>query len=238
MYEERVYRRDYISDDLRGFEVVVKETDLYICAKTDLSSEAIGSTLKYRTQIEEYIEKYPEFQKSLAPLSFDMFAPPIVKEMLGVSKMAGVGPMASVAGVIAEFVGNDLLKYSDEVIVENGGDIFIKSQKKRKLGIYAGTSQFSNKLAIEIDGNKTPLGICTSSGTVGPSLSFGKTDATVIISKSTALADACATAIGNIVKEPGDMKKALEFAKKINGIQGVLIIFKDKLGAWGDIKLV
>ena len=146
--------------------------------------------------------------------------------------------MASVAGVIAEFVGRDLLKYSDEVIVENGGDIFIKSKKKRILGIYAGNSPISNKLAIEIEGEKTPLGICTSSATVGPSLSFGKTDATVIVSKSAALADACATAIGNRVKEPGDIKSALEFAKKIKGVQGILIIFRDKLGAWGDIKIV
>lgn len=238
MYEERIYRRDYKSEDLTGFEVVVKETDLFICAKEELSSEAIGSTLKYRTQIEGYIEKHPNFQTSLKPLPFNILAPSIVKEMLRAGKIAGVGPMASVAGVIAEFVGRDLLKYSDEVIVENGGDIFIKSSKKRKLGIYAGDSPFSDKFAIEIDPDKTPLGVCTSSGTIGHSLSFGKTDATVVISKSSALADACATAIGNMVKESHDIKGALEFAKKINGIIGVLIILKNKLGAWGDIKIV
>ena len=238
MFEERIYRRDYMSDDLKGFEVVVKETDLYICAKTDLSSEAIGSALKYRAHLEEYIEKHPQFQTSLKPLSFDLFAPPIVKEMFAASNAAGVGPMASVAGTIAEFVGRDLLKYSDEVIIENGGDIFIKSRKKRKLGIYAGDSSFSNRLVIEIDGAKTPLGVCTSSATIGPSLSFGKTDATVVICRSAALADACATAIGNIVKEPGDMKEAFEFAKKINGVIGILIILKDRLGVWGDVKLI
>jgi len=238
MYEERIYRRDYITEDLKGFEVVVKETDLYICAKEDLSSEAVDSTLKYRTQIEGYIKRHPEFQTSLTPLFFDFFAPPIVKEMLRAGRIAKVGPMASVAGAIAEFVGRDLLKFSDEVIVENGGDIFIKSKKKRKLGIYAGNSPLSNRLTIEIEGEKTPLGVCTSSGTVGPSLSFGKTDATVVISRSAALADAGATAIGNIVKEAGDIKKALEFAKKIKGVDGVLIILKDKLGAWGDIKIV
>ncbi|OIN98500.1 hypothetical protein AUJ66_00915 [Candidatus Desantisbacteria bacterium CG1_02_38_46] len=238
MHEERIYRRDYITEDLKGFEVVVKETDLYICAKTNLSKEAVNFTLKYRTQIEEYIKKHPNFQTSLAPLFFNLFAPPIIKEMLAASRIAGVGPMASVAGAIAEFVGRDLLKYSDEVIIENGGDIFIKSQKKRNLGIYAGDSQFSNKLAIEIDGKKTPLGVCTSSGTVGPSLSFGKTDATVVISRSTALADACATAIGNMVNDVGDIKRALEFARKIKGVLGILIIFKDRLGAWGDVKIV
>jgi len=238
MYEERVYRRDYVTDDLKIFEVMVKETDLYICARTDLSSEAIELTLKYRSQIEEYIQRHPRFQTTLTPMKFDLLAPEIVKEMLKAGKIAGTGPMASVAGAIAEFVGRDLLKYSPEVIVENGGDIFIKTLKNRRIGIYAGESPFSERIVIEIEANRTPLGVCTSSGTVGHSLSFGRADAAVVISSSAALADACATAIGNIVKEPSDIPRAIEFAKKIPDIRGTLIIMKDKLGAWGEIKIV
>lgn len=238
MYEERIYRRDYITGNLKSFEVIVKETDLFICAEKDLTSPAIESALKYRGQIESYVEKHPKFKESLFSLPQDLFAVPIVKEMLDVTSRAGVGPMASVAGAIAEFVGIDLLKHCNEVIVENGGDIFIKSNKNRRIGIFAGRSAFSDKLTIEIEASKTPLGICTSSATVGPSLNFGKTDATVVIAKSAAFADACATAIGNMVKHPDDIKKALDFAKKMEGLSAVLIVIADKLGVWGDIKIV
>ncbi|OIO00373.1 hypothetical protein COY52_05690 [Candidatus Desantisbacteria bacterium CG_4_10_14_0_8_um_filter_48_22] len=238
MYEERIYRRDYITEDLKGFEVMVKESDLYICAASDLSSEAIESTLKYRSQIEEYIKKHPQFLSSLTPLPIDVLAAPIVNEMLRAGETAGTGPMAAVAGAIAEYVGRDLLKYSPEVIVENGGDIFLKSLKNRRLGIHAGNSPLSERITVEIEAKQTPVGVCTSSGTVGPSLSFGRTDAALVVASSAALADACATAIGNIVKEPGDIKRALEFGKKAKGVRGVLIIMKDKLGAWGAIKIV
>jgi len=238
MYEERIYRRDFITGNLKGFEVVVKETDLFICAEKDLTSQAIESTLKYRSQIESYIEKHPKFKESLSPMPNDLFAMPIIKNMFDVTRRAGVGPMASVAGAMAEFIGTDLLKFSDEIIVENGGDIFVKLKTNRRIGIFAGKSSFSNKLTIEIEASKTPLGICTSSAAIGPSLSFGKTDATVVIAKSAAFADACATAIGNMVKQPEDIKKALEFAKKLEGLSAVLIVIADKLGVWGDIKMV
>jgi len=237
-YQERTYRLDCTGNDLEGFEVMVKESDLFIKAETDLSSEAIESLLKYRTQIEEYIEKKPQFKTSLTPLPQDALASEIVREMLRVGNVAGTGPMASVAGAIAHFVGRDLLKHSEEIIVENGGDIFIKSKKDRKLGIYAGKSSFSKKIKIEIKAKNTPLGVCTSSGTVGHSLSFGRTDATVVIALSAALADACATAVGNVVRSDEDIKRGLDLAKGLEGVKGVLIIFDDKLGAWGDIKIV
>ncbi|MGZ3604978.1 MAG: UPF0280 family protein, partial [Thermodesulfobacteriota bacterium] len=78
---------------------------------------------------------------------------------------------------------------------------------------------------------------CTSSGTVGPSLSFGKADAVCILSKSAALADAAATAVGNVVKEKKDIELGLEMGKEIAGILGTLIIVEEKMGVWGTIKL-
>ena len=145
--------------------------------------------------------------------------------------------MASVAGAIAEFVGTDLASGSAEIIVENGGDIYLKSQKKRLIGIYAGKSSLSNKIGLEINASDTPLGICTSSGTVGHSLSYGKADAVTVVSKSTPLADAAATAIGNIIKQPSDIPKGIEMAKRTDGLKGVVIITGDILGLWGEIKL-
>ncbi len=125
----------------------------------------------------------------------------IVKTMAEAAEKAGVGPMAAVAGAIAEYVGRELLPFSREVIVENGGDIFLKTQKTRSIGIYAGeSSPFTGKLALRIEPKDTPLGICTSAGTVGHSLSFGKCDAAILVSPSASLADAAATAVGNLIQ--------------------------------------
>ena len=145
--------------------------------------------------------------------------------------------MASVAGAITEFVGTELLAFSPEVIVENGGDIFLKSLEKRIIGIYAGKSPLTGKIGLEIDGEDTPLGICTSSGTVGHSLSFGKADAVVALSKSATLADAAATAIGNLILQPDDIPSGIEFAQGIEGLKGLLIIKDDKIGLWGKVKI-
>jgi ApbE superfamily uncharacterized protein (UPF0280 family) len=149
----------------------------------------------------------------------------------------GVGPMAAVAGAIAEFVGKELSDYSPEVIIENGGDIYIKSRQKRVVGIYAGNSQLSGKIGLEIKGEDTPIGVCTSSGTVGHSLSFGKADAATVLADSATLADAAATALGNMVKTPDDITRAIDFAQYIEGLQGVLVLIGDQIGMWGKIKI-
>jgi len=233
----RFYRNWCKDKDLISFNVTVKESDLYIRAEKNLEKETLELLLRYRSILEEYIKQNPAFRDSLEPLSVGRHVPLIVKEMIEASRKTGVGPMASVAGAIAEFVGKGLLNYSTEVIVENGGDIFIRSLKPRNVGIYAGNSVFTRKVALEIDPSNTPLGVCTSSGTVGHSLSFGKADAVVVISHSTSLADASATAIGNLVKDESNIPEGIEFAKKIEGINGVIIIKNDKMGIWGDIKI-
>jgi len=119
--------------------------------------------------------------------------------------------------------------------VENGGDIFIKSNKVRKVSIFAGRSPFSQRIILEIEAKENYIGICTSSGMVGPSLSFGKADAVTIISGSVLLADAAATAVGNIIKTQKDVERGLIYAQKIKGVKGVVIIKDDKMGLWGDI---
>jgi len=145
--------------------------------------------------------------------------------------------MASVAGAISEMTGMDLLNYSNEVIVENGGDIFIKTCIPRKVGIFAGKSVLNEKIALKIFPENTPVGICTSSGTIGHSLSFGKSDATVVISGNCFLADAVATAAGNMVKGEGDMENVIDFVKSIKGVDGIVIIVEDKMSMWGNVSI-
>lgn len=237
MYEPRAYRHWVKAKDLVCFNVIVEETDLYISALTNLKRKAYKSVVKYRTTLKRYIEQHPSFLTSLEPLRVTGNAPRIVKQMAESAEKAGVGPMASVAGAIAEFVGNELLAFSPEIIVENGGDIYLKSQRKRKVGIYAGKSPLTGKIALEIDGEDTPLGICTSSGMVGHSLSYGKADAVIVLSQSTTLADAAATAIGNLIVQSDDLPNGIEFAKGIDGLRGVIIIKDDKVGLWGEVKI-
>jgi ApbE superfamily uncharacterized protein (UPF0280 family) len=238
MHEERTYRNLVKTDDLVNFEVVVKETDLLVRATKDLSRETRESVLKYRHQLEAYIATHPEFAGSLVPLDEDPYAPRIVQEMIRTSRCANVGPMAAVAGAVAEFVSKDLLTLSEEIIIENGGDIYLATSRERTIGIYAGDSPLSLKVGVLIQAEDSPVGICTSSGTVGPSLSFGKADAICILSKSAALADAAATAVGNRVKARKDIESGLETGKTIEGVLGTLIIIGDRMGVWGNIRLV
>jgi hypothetical protein len=158
--------------------------------------------------------------------------------MIKAALAANVGPMASVAGAISEYVANDLLNISQNVIVENGGDIFLKTLREVRVGIFAGNSPLTYKINLLLKPAQMPLGVCTSSGTVGHSLSFGKADAVCVVSKSSTLADAAATAIGNLVKGKGDIRAALEEGIKIEGILGALIIIGEHFGVIGDIELI
>jgi ApbE superfamily uncharacterized protein (UPF0280 family) len=148
--------------------------------------------------------------------------------------------MAAVAGVIAEYVGRGLLKRADcdEVVVENGGDIFMQRQKDCLAAIFAGESPLSYRVGIRIPARDMPLGICTSSGTVGHSLSLGQADSVTVIAHSTALADATATRLGNEVGRAGDLGPALKLAAEIPGLTGVVIVIGEELGAWGQVELV
>jgi ApbE superfamily uncharacterized protein (UPF0280 family) len=237
VYQPRIYRHWIKDGDLASFSVTVKETDLYLRAQRNLKEEALQAILKYRAALEKYIEQHPSFLTTLEPFPVAEDAPKIVRQMAESAQKVGVGPMAAVAGAIAEGVGRELIKLSPEVIVENGGDIFLKILKRRLVGVYAGNSPFTGRIALQIEPVETPLGICTSSGMIGPSLSFGRADAVIVLSSSTTLADAAATAIGNLIKEASDIPKGITFAQRITGLKGVLIIKENKIGVWGEIKI-
>lgn len=242
-YVERSYRQAFRQDDLAHFQVVVRQTDLDIGVRRERFSPELASWVEelireQRTLLEKYIEGDPTFFHSLSPCELRPGAPPMAVEMADAARLADVGPMAAVAGAFAQYVGRALEKRSKDVIVENGGDIYLRSVRKRRIGIFAGNSPLSNRIALEIRPEDTPLGICTSSGTVGPSLSFGKADAVVILSPSAILADAVATAAGNLVQNKDDVQKAAEYATGVEGITGAVIIKDDRLAVCGKLKLV
>jgi len=237
-FSNRTYRSLIAEEGKCLFQVTMGETNLLISADRDLSWEARTALIEGRSQIIEYIRLFPAFKESLEPLPLDNTASPLVQQMLQAAIVAKVGPMAAVAGAIAEHVGRSLSEKSTEVIVENGGDIFLLSPREITVAVHAGRSPFSEKIGLRLLPSPEGLGLCTSSASVGPSLSFGKADAATVISHSCALADAAATALGNSVKSKEDLPKALEKAMKIQGVEGALVIIHDVLGAKGNLQLV
>lgn len=237
-YIERTYRDFSQKRRWVAFSAVSKETDLYIKADQDLSEPALHAVRRCREEIEGYIAGRPIFQSSLVPLDPDPLAPGIVQDMLRASSLTSVGPMAAVAGAIAEQVGTELRAFSKETIVENGGDIYLALESPVVVGLFAGSSPLSMRIGIRVPPDLTPCGICTSSGTVGPSLSFGKADSVTVWASSTALADAAATCLGNRVSSPQDIEPTLDRAQEIPGIRAVVIILGGRIGMWGPLDLV
>lgn len=237
-YRVRFYREWQRPLNLMSFCVHLKETDLQIYADADVSQKARDLTMLYREQIEETIRKHPRFLEALSPMQIS--SPyEMINTMIEKSTLAGVGPMAGVAGAIAEFVGMGLLPHCRELIIENGGDIFIKNGRDRSILIYAGEdSPFKNRLRIKLRGSEEPHGVCTSSGTVGHSLSLGKTDATIIVAPSAITADVFATAVGNRVKSEDDIDEALHFVERCGEIVGAIILIGGKVGVWGDVEFI
>jgi ApbE superfamily uncharacterized protein (UPF0280 family) len=238
MYEERIYRGFSRPSDLVCYEVRVKETDLFCCTQGDHRGYIEERVIAYRHQLEEYIRFRPAFLESLDPIDSDPLAPRIVQAMIEASRTLGVGPMACVAGAVAEFVGRDVAPRTEEYIIENGGDIFLRTGKERTVLVYAKDSPYSGRLAIKLKPDDAAYGVCTSSGTVGPSLSFGKADAVCVLARSALFADGLATRIGNVVKRPEDVQAAIDVGRGYQGVIGILIVLGETLGAWGDLELM
>ncbi len=238
VYRERKYRYRTNSLGMAYFGVAVKETDLWVCAEKVLEKETRQLVFDCRHQVESYIRSHPDFATTLFRYQEDDFAPPLVKSMIRETGRVGVGPMASVAGAIAQYVGKGLLEFTDQVIVENGGDIFISANRPVTVSIFAGPSPLSEKLGLLIRPGEMPVGVCSSSGSVGHSFSAGIADAVCLVSPSAVLADAAATALGNRIQHRSALEEAAEWSKKIQGISGGVIIVEDRLVTWGDIELV
>jgi len=222
------------SGDMIKFNLEHKNSLIEIICDRDLKERAQQELERLYNELERYVQEEPFFLSSYEPLKARENSPEIARIMASASENAGVGPMAAVAGTFSELLGRCLLKEgANEGIVENGGDIFLKLKKERLIGIYSGQSEFSSRIALRVKPESTPLGVCTSSGSVGHSVSLGKADSVTVVAESCPLADAAATAIANQVKGPGGIQKGIEVAGKIKGIQGALIIKGTELGTWG-----
>ena len=237
--EKRFYRDWMKAAGLVRFEARVFETDLAILAERDLTREALKRIVELRNGLERYADAHDGFYAALEPVEAKAGAPEIVRRMCEATASWGVGPMAAVAGTFAEMVGETLAEKSREVIVENGGDIFITGREAREIGIYAGeNSPFAGKLTVSVRPESGIRGVCTSSGTIGHSLSRGAADAVTCFASSAAFADAAATAIGNKVKTPEDVEKVVEEERQRGALKALVVVLGDRMGAFGDIEFV
>lgn len=244
MIEQRTYRNQFSVQRFRSFTVNYKETDLWIGVDPDSFREempevALAKVIAVRTEMEVYLLTDPVFGKTFEPHQVKPNAPEIVNRMAEAARRAGVGPMAAVAGAFSEAIGQYLMQqyFIQEIVVENGGDIFLKIDRNLLISVYAGNSPLSGKIGIEIPADQSPLGVCTSAGTVGPSVSLGKTDATMIICQNTALADALATTFGNLVQVPEDVQQVTQQTERFPEILSAVIICRDKIGIRGQFEM-
>ncbi|UCF96475.1 MAG: UPF0280 family protein [Spirochaetaceae bacterium] len=191
---------------------------------------------RQRSTLEAYIRRHPEFATALEPLQLLPEAPEVARRMQIASAAVGVGPMAAVAGTMAQLaVEAARAAGAAEAIVENGGDLYLDSLQVVTVALYAGEHPLTGKLAFRIDPRRMPLAICSSSSFMGHSLSFGACDLATVAAPAGALADAAATLACNLVKKIDDIQRALERVSSLPGISGVLIIKADKVGMAGDL---
>ncbi len=218
-------------------EILYKNSRIKILIdKKELISKAYDELIKQRTLIEDYIKKDIYFLPALRPYTIKKDAPEIAKLMADAGKIANVGPMAAVAGTIAEYVARKMIKLGAKVaIAENGGDIFAITDRDVIIGLFSGQNKIAEKLAFKLNKNNTPLSICSSSSLLGHSLSFGKCDLATVFSKKGNVEDAVATAVGNKVKKIEDIGPTLNWAIKLKDVQGVIIVKAHKIGMIGNI---
>jgi len=246
---DRLYRNDMNRDRFRFFRIVHHESDLLIGVPHHLHLKGIEKSVelelhRLRTMLLEYSEKDPLFLTSHTPLDLTVEHSKSrediaeeIRTMIECGERTGTGPMASVAGLFAQEVGRMLIETYGmmEVVVENGGDLYLRNETELLSVIHAGSSSLSDKMAFVIPEGE--WGVCTSSGTLGHSFSRGKADAVTIISASAPIADAWATALANRVQGAGDMAEMLESLSGIPEIKGCAVIVDDQVGVRGEIEL-
>lgn len=235
-FEPRWYRRAMRPTGLVGFRVLHAQTDLMIHAVRDLSEDAARIVACLRRELQAYVALRPRFAESFTPVGTDSAAPAIAIAMAEAAFAAGVGPMAAVAGAFSDAVGEELLSLSPEVIVENGGDIFVAGRVDRVVAVWSGDEVAG--FGVRLRATALPCGIATSSATVGPSVSLGRASAATVVARSAALADAVASGVGNRVHGPADVPRALDWGMGIAGVRAVVVVVDGAVGAVGDVELV
>ncbi|WP_159521189.1 UPF0280 family protein [Sunxiuqinia indica] len=244
IFEPRTYRNSFSKERFQSFVITCNDSDLWIGVdpasyKDEMSAVALKKLTAMQSELEVYIAGDSFFKKSLKPCDVQENAPDFVRSMAEAAEKAGVGPMAAVSGMFSELIGRELLEnFSiDELVVVNGGDIYMKLQKSQVMTVFAGESPLSGMVGLEIDAEQTPLGICTFAQTEQTPMNFGKADAVIIVCKDAALADAFTTGFGNLIKKPADVEKVLKRTERFEEVISAVLICDDQIGIRGEFEI-
>ncbi len=246
---ERKYRKDFLhNNNEQQIYIQIAESDLLILLTNKISKEEAvdffsKKLLKIRQEIESYSIVNKEFITSLIPLKNELSNVDIIDDMLIAGKLLEVGPFAAVAGSVSEYIakaGYEFLKNKNlptDIIVENGGDIFLISSKERVVALLDKPND-KTMLGIKVQATNG-LAICTSSATIGHSLSFGKAELLTVLAQKGSIADAAATSFCNMVQTSADFQNVLSRVQNAKGyeILGLVGSCDDELFAFGDIEL-
>jgi hypothetical protein len=228
MNSENLFKETFEFKETRG--IILSDSRNAIKAAT-------ASLIENKRKLEEYIRKNPKFLYSLKPVQVDDDSPAVVKLMAKAAEKADVGPMAAVAGVLADLAVEAMIsKGARTALVEDGGEVSAFSDKPINIALSAGDHPLSKKVGFKLE--SFPIGVATSSGVFSHALSFGEAEAVTLFAKNAGLADAAATAVGNLIVGD-DPQKAVENginrALSIEGVNGVFIIYKGTVGVAGKI---
>ena len=221
------------------FQVVVEQTDLMVVARRDMKDDISLYLNELRGELKNWIMFHPEFAASLEPVDAAGCHSALVRAMADAARVCGVGPMAGVAGAIAQAVADRFVADSPDILVENGGDVFMHSTRERVVALLPDPANEA-RLGLRFASDDFPVSICSSSATIGHSLSLGSGDLVAVRAASGALADCAATALCNRLKGARDLDEVLAQAKGLAaaGLQGVFAQIGPKVAAWGDVELV
>ena len=209
-----------------------KDTNLKVAG--DHFDVVTSEVIAQRKQLEKYIRRHPAFQSALEPVLLQSDAPEVARRMALASEKTGLGPMAAVAGTLAQLGAEKALEMgTSEVIVENGGDMYIACGSVLTIGIHTGDEKFGDALAFELPASR--VAICSSSSRMGHSLSFGNCALATAVSADAAMADAAATLLGNLITSPDTLPDAVERVGTIEGIDGVMAIIDGQIGLYGNL---
>jgi len=215
----------------------IKESECTIVSDKENGIEtAISSIEHHRRLLENYIKEHPRFLHSFDPLTVED-APEVARLMAEASKKANVGPMAAVAGVLADLAVQDMINVGCNVaVVENGGEVFAISNQPIDIAFAAGDELLSREMGFRL--KEFPLGVATSSGRFSHAFSFGDAEAVTIFAVDAGIADAAATSVANLIT--GDdvqnvIRHGIERALSIDDVKGVFILYRGVVGKAGQI---
>lgn len=223
MSQQRTYR-----------EFIHKEALFRICCE---AFEAVTVEIVRQRQIlEDYLDRHPEFKTAFEPVALLADAPQSAQQMAHAADRVGTGPMAAVAGTMAQLAAQAGINAgAEEAIVENGGDIYLQTTESVIIGLYPGAGELAGQLGFSLKPEDTPTSICSSSGKMGHSTSLGQCDLATVVSKDAALADAAATQAANFVRTAEDVELTLNRIAEIDGVDVVLIVKDEQFGMAGNL---